>query len=137
MQYREGSIRHQCFISAFLFGGTSLEAIELTINLRSELFISSFILDEFSEKLKEKFNIRANEISRDVELIESIFRTVIPSNQIPTACKDEDDNEILRLAEFVNADYLVTGDSDLLILGKFSEAKILSPGQFINVVASK
>ena len=125
------------FISAFLFGGTSLEAIELSISLRSELFISPFILDEFSDKLKVKFNIRTNEISRDVELIESIFRTVIPSNQTPAACKDKDDNEILRLAEFVNADYLVTGDKDLLILGKFSGTRFLSPRQFIDVVASK
>lgn len=124
-------------ISAFLFGGTSLEAVEHSINARHEIFISSFILAEFSDKLKTKFRIGVGEIARDVDLIESIFKTVIPTNQTPTASKDEDDNQILRLAEFVKADYLVTGDNDLLTLEKFSASIVVSPRQFINAVASK
>ena len=122
-------------LSAFLFGGKSLDAIEAGMNSGAEFFISAFILREFSEKLKGKFRIPSAEISRYTELLDTVFRKVTPSNEVPTACDDEDDNEILRLTEFVHADYLITGDKDLLKLNTFLQTKILSPAEFSKVVS--
>ena len=122
-------------LSAFLFGGKSLDAIEAGMNSGAEFFISAFILREFSEKLKGKFRIPSAEISRYTELLDTVFRKVTPSNEVPTACDDEDDNEILRLTEFVHADYLITGDKDLLRLNTFLQTKILSPAEFSKVVS--
>ena len=122
-------------LSAFLFGGKSLDAIEAGMNSGAEFFISDFILRVFSEKLKGKFRIPSAEISRYTELLDTVFRKVTPSNEVPTACDDEDDNEILRLTEFVHADYLITGDKDLLKLNTFLQTKILSPAEFSKVVS--
>ena len=44
--------------------------------------------------------------------------------------KDEKDNFILDLIEASNAEYLVTGDCELLNLGKFKNTKIITPSDF-------
>jgi len=44
--------------------------------------------------------------------------------------RDPKDNFLLDLIEFSKADYLVTGDRDLLILNPFKSATILTPASF-------
>lgn len=45
-------------------------------------------------------------------------------------CRDPKDNFLLDLIDFSEADYLVTGDGDLLEHNPFKTAKILTPGEF-------
>ena len=47
------------------------------------------------------------------------------------ACRDPKDNKYLELAVSGHADYLVTGDSDLLILTPFQGIVILTPRAFL------
>ena len=53
-----------------------------------------------------------------------------------TACRDPDDNYLLALAETSAADYLVTRDKDLLVLGKWKNTIITYPAQFLATVAA-
>lgn len=41
-------------------------------------------------------------------------------------CRDEKDNFLLNLAADSKADYLVTGDNDLLVLGNINQIKIIT-----------
>jgi len=45
-------------------------------------------------------------------------------------CRDPKDNKFLELAVNGKADYLISGDRDLLILNPFQEISILSPQAF-------
>ncbi len=45
-------------------------------------------------------------------------------------CRDPDDDRILACAVAAKADYLVSGDSDLLDLQEFLGIKIVSPKTF-------
>ena len=45
-------------------------------------------------------------------------------------CRDPKDNKFLELATNGKADYLISGDRDLLILNPFQEISILSPQAF-------
>jgi putative PIN family toxin of toxin-antitoxin system len=45
-------------------------------------------------------------------------------------CRDPSDDEILALAVGTAADYIITGDKDLLDLKGYQTIKILSPRQF-------
>lgn len=47
------------------------------------------------------------------------------------ACRDPKDNMILELAVNGRADLIVTGDADLLSLGKFHGISILSPAAYL------
>jgi putative PIN family toxin of toxin-antitoxin system len=47
-------------------------------------------------------------------------------------CKDPKDNFLLSLSMDGNADILLTGDNDLLILKKFRKTKILTISDFLD-----
>lgn len=48
-----------------------------------------------------------------------------------TICRDPKDNYLLSLAKDGKADYLITGDQDLLILEKFEQTSICLLNQFL------
>ncbi|MBI2040465.1 putative toxin-antitoxin system toxin component, PIN family [Candidatus Microgenomates bacterium] len=45
--------------------------------------------------------------------------------------RDEDDNRVLEAAREGNCDFIVTGDQDLLDLGKYKKIKILTSEEFL------
>jgi len=47
-------------------------------------------------------------------------------------CDDQDDNKFLDLARVGNSMYLITGDSDLLILQQYLYTQIIKPVQFLD-----
>jgi len=49
-------------------------------------------------------------------------------------CRDPKDNFLLALAKDGNADYLITGDNDLLSLKKFEKTKIVTLSGFENAL---
>jgi uncharacterized protein len=63
------------------------------------------------------------EINNQAEFI-SVTSTV-------TLCRDEKDNFLLALAVDGNADYLITGDKDLLVLNKINNTEIVSITDFL------
>ncbi len=84
---------------------------------------------------REKF--RAYFPQQDVEefldLLESIGEmTDIQSKHFQ--CRDSKDNFLLDLIDFSQADFLVTGDKDLLELNPFLQAEILTPIAFENQI---
>jgi len=48
-------------------------------------------------------------------------------------CRDFKDNMILELAAAGKADYIITGDKDLLVLESFRESLILTPDEFLQL----
>ena len=62
-------------------------------------------------------------------LVES--SVLIEIKETITACRDPKDNMILELAVSGEADVIVTGDSDLLVLNPFEEIAILNPKDFL------
>lgn len=51
------------------------------------------------------------------------------------ACRDTDDNKFLAVALSGEADCLITGDADLLVLDPFEGLPILTPAAFLSAVA--
>ena len=69
------------------------------------------------------------ELGEDVPRIES---------PIPAVTRDPKDDYLLAYALVAEADYLVTGDEDLLVLeGQIPELKILTPRQFSQMLSSQ
>ena len=57
-------------------------------------------------------------------------QVVIATHKGTGVCSDSDDDQILSCALSAKADYLDTGDFDLLELKEFHGIKILTPGAF-------
>ena len=49
-------------------------------------------------------------------------------------CRDVQDNKFLELALASNAELLITGDDDLLVLRKIGETKIITPKEFVEKI---
>ena len=48
-------------------------------------------------------------------------------------CRDPKDDKFLELAKQITADYIITGDKDLLILEEFETTRIISPRGFLDI----
>ena len=107
------------YLSNFIFGGFTAKVCSDCFETH-QVFISGFIKNEVSEKLKEKFKYPAAKISFVIRTIELVTTEVEPTNNLPDICRDKDDDAILQLCEYANADFLITGDKDLLILENFN-----------------
>ena len=117
-------------ISALITHGLSYRVLDICID-KHVLFISDWIINELNETLDKKFDINQPELDRIIDFLYRSFIKIKPQGNKPTICRDVDDNNILFLAESVNADIIITGDDDLLILEKYKNIKILTPREFI------
>jgi putative PIN family toxin of toxin-antitoxin system len=103
------------------------------INKSITILFSQELLDEFIEvvrrpKLKKYFNIvdlesLLNQINTHAEFVYVTSKS--------TACRDPKDNFLLSLAIDGNANFLLTGDKDLLELKKIGKTKILTISQYL------
>ncbi len=100
------------------------------------LVFSNELLAEFIEVTKRP-KLRRYFAQSDIEnLLETIdeFADFVNVQSEITVCRDPKDNFLLALAIDGNADFLITGDKDLLILKKFGETKIVTLTDFFEEV---
>lgn len=117
-------------LSAFITQGVSTRVLDICIDYH-QLFISEFIINEVIEKLENKFKVKNNEIKIVRRFLTNAFLNIEPKSEKPSICRDKDDNNILHLADYINADIIITGDKDLLDLKDFKKIDIITPRQFM------
>jgi uncharacterized protein len=91
------------------------------------------LLDEFLEvarRPKSKRFFSLSDIEDLLETIEEYAEFVTVQTRIEV-CRDPKDNFLLSLSIDGNADFLITGDKDLLTLTNFGETTITTISEFI------
>lgn len=122
------------YISAFIFSGNARKVIDLAIENKIDIYISEDILNEIMKVLQRvKFSLNNLQIHSILSEIESISNLVYPDNKINDICRDRNDHIILECAEKSDADFIITGDQDLLVLKSYLDTKILSPADFLKI----
>ena len=90
-----------------------------------------FILKELRGILSKKFGLSQEDIALTIELIrEAVHRVIDHRIKITDICRDGDDDNIIACAVAAKADYLVTGDLDLLAIKRYQNIKIITPRDF-------
>ncbi|MBA4198330.1 MAG: putative toxin-antitoxin system toxin component, PIN family [Chitinophaga sp.] len=117
------------YISALVFNKKVQEFLEIVLELH-EVYISPFILNELEEKLATKFSFTKEDISHLSEHLKAIVKLVEPTGELSSSSRDIDDNNILHLADFIQASVIITGDKDLLSLKKFNNTQISTLSEF-------
>jgi putative PIN family toxin of toxin-antitoxin system len=117
-------------VAAFVARGVCTDVFERTI-ADHELVLSPRILDEFERVMIEKLCFDANRVARALALFRRTARIVEPEALAERICRDEDDDAVLALARSSNAECLVSGDDDLLILKNFEGTPIITPRAFL------
>jgi putative PIN family toxin of toxin-antitoxin system len=98
-----------------------------------ELFTSRALLDELVEKLTLKFNLTPDELPL-LKIYEAEASVIKPGPLPKQICRDPDDDEVLAVAIAAEAEMILTGDKDLLVLKQFQGIRILSPRQFVELL---
>lgn len=123
-------------IAAFLTEGLCSGLLIRARKHDFDLILSDDILREFKGILKKKFKISSSDISEITDIIteaaSEIFHKV---SSAPRICRDPNDDMIIACAFDASADYIVTGDEDLLTLKKFNNIIILNPRNFETMFA--
>lgn len=127
-------------ISAFLSPrGTPAQVLRRWEAETFEIATSPTLRAELSRTLeypRVKKNIKAS----DEEMQDTLRRLAMvplnrePTSQIDIVKRDKDDNRVLECAVDAGAQYIVTGDEDLLELQEYEGIQILSPAEFIRLL---
>ena len=118
-------------IAAFVTEGICSRLLIRGRKKQFDLILCPFILHEFEHVLASKFFLNRNEIRGILKLVsETVHDLIYPAEPVSGICRDPNDNQILACALAAEADYLVTGDSDLLDLKVFKSTKIVTPKEF-------
>ena len=117
-------------VSAILFGGVPREVLGQAIRREFTLVTSLALLVELETVLVRKFGFRAPE-ARAVRGEIEIIAVVAEPTPLDPVVRDRDDDEVLATAVGGSADVIVTGDRDLLDLGKYGVIEILDPRAFV------
>jgi len=116
------------FIAAALKSGLAEDILHMAAeeNLIT-LVVSSEIISELAEKLKEKFKWQDIDITLFADYICDISEIVKAEERLDTVVRDPEDNKILECALSGKADLIVTSDQDLIKLKTFRGIGIIHP----------
>ena len=118
-------------ISAFLTEGVCSKLLVRARKKQFHLTTCPFILNEFQAILRGKLSATKGEIQAAVQLINEVAQSVVhPEHTAVGTCRDDDDDNVLDCLIASGADYLVTGDADLLALKTFRGKVIIRPRDF-------
>ena len=121
-------------ISALLSpGGVPRAVVETVGSANERLLFSRETFDELQIRLlRPKFDRYASQEDRTLYLawLETISGWV-SIRGVALGCRDPNDDKLLETALMGEADCLVTGDSDLLVMSPFRHMPILRPVDFL------
>jgi uncharacterized protein len=119
---------------ALLPGGTAARAVDRALALGVAL-VSDETLAELAEVLsRPRFDryVSLDDRQRFLRLLLGVVRRVPITHRV-SACRDPKDDKFLHVALNGNAEAIVTGDRDLLVLDPFHGVRILSPTAFCRI----
>lgn len=85
-------------------------------------------------KIRKKYPIAPEDREAFLHLLrqDALF---LPHGRAPGVCRDPDDDYLLGCAAAGGTDYLVTGDHDLLTVGRYRGVTILTAREFLAILS--
>lgn len=110
-------------------------AFDRLLNEEVVLVFSKELLEEFLEVAQRPKFQRFFSLQSVYDLLEIIQRKAIFVEVISevAVCRDYKDNFLLALAKDAIADFILTGDNDLLVLNPFEETSIITISTFLSI----
>jgi uncharacterized protein len=116
-------------VSAFIARGASFEVFEHCLSIH-DLFYSQYIRDEVEAVLLHKFSFPAERVSDALKFLDAQLTKIDVVALDAPVCRDADDDPVLACAISAEADCLISGDEDLLVLGECKQTTIIKPSDF-------
>ncbi len=118
-------------IAAFLTEGVCSGLLTRARKHAFNLVLCNDIIREFKGVLTKKFKLSPTDISEITAIVEEATVEIIHKpDPIKSICRDPSDDFIIACAVAAKANYIVTGDEDLLILKRYKDVIIINPRNF-------
>ena len=122
------------WVSGLVWTGTPREVIQLVLRRELRCCISNELIEELErvlnypriEKVLRKRGLIATDLVGDIRLVCDL---VFAPHLRQPICRDPDDDVILSCALAVQADLIISGDQDLLVLRSFQGIPILTANE--------
>jgi putative PIN family toxin of toxin-antitoxin system len=102
------------------------------------LAVSDDILNEVERVLQRpKFGWTQDQVDDALRGLLLITEHVRPTQRLDVVKDDPTDNRIIECAAASGSEYLVSGDKHLLRLGQYQGVKIVTPADFVEIVAAQ
>ena len=126
-------------VSAFFWKGNEYELFKNIEKEKAQLFISKEILNEVEdifnrpkfEEVIKNVKMSPNQI---IQKIISVSHLVLGPKLNIKVCRDPKDNKFIECAVNCNADYLVSGDKDLISLKSYKNIKIFRSSEILKLL---
>ena len=115
------------FLTEGICSGLLIRARKHAFNL----VLCDDIIREFESILIKKFRFTSTDVSEISAIISEAASEILHKlDPIPNVCRDPNDDMIIACAIDAAADYIVTGDEDLLILKHYNDIVIINHRNF-------
>ena len=126
-------------VAALIWGGKPYDLLKLCTQTPNEAWTTPLLLTELRRtlgyaKLKPYLDARHLNQQQLFDQIVLILHTDIDTPLKTRVCRDPDDDIVLACALSAKADYIVSGDKDLLVLNAFQDIPILTAAQALGVM---
>ena len=129
-------------ISYLVQPGREGAVIQAALERRFTLLMPQAVLDEVEATVRSKPRLSKRIPLRDLEIFTNRLtqfseHVTVLNEPFPAVTRDRNDYYLLAYARATKADYLVTGDKDLLTLqGKITALAIVTPTQFADLLGA-
>ena len=120
-------------ISSFVARGLCEAILEYCLS-NHEILLSESLFEEIRRNLRKRVKLDARITTSFERLLREHGTVLEPACVAENICRDPEDLHILGLALVGKADYLVTGDDDLLSLEQFGSCRIVNLREFWTVM---
>jgi putative PIN family toxin of toxin-antitoxin system len=118
-------------VAAFAARGLCAEVFEVCVSSHT-LVISEHILAEVDSALVKKVKLPKKIIHDITEYLSDVAEIVEPDHVDNSVCRDKHDLPVIGTATKGNADFVITGDADLLALKRYRGINIMTPRELWN-----
>jgi len=127
------------YLLTFSQGSPISQVVRAGVLGEFELLFPEELLNELARKVREKTylseRITPTQFKELADILSEVSETIPRiTGQIPAVTRDPKDDYLLAYALVGQADYLVTGDDDLLSLGQVDDVHIVTPRCFFELL---
>jgi len=119
------------YIASVFWKGVPHEVVIRGLGGAFLVVISFSLLEEIGETLTRKFNFPRQDTHALLEVITLNAYVVEPAIKVSVVERDPSDNKVIECAIAGKAEYIVSGDKDLLTLEQYKGIKIVKPVEFL------
>ena len=125
---------------SFLIGRRLQRIFDVLVKPQIVLIFSKELLDELyavtqRPKFKKYFTSSEN-VEELLNFLSTMGEMIDLPETLPERCRDSKDDYLLELALISGADFLITGDKDLLVLQNIGNCQIVTAMEFVAATAS-